>query len=38
MMQLNDYEIKPTEIEILTNLDGTPMRLGHGAFGEVSMM
>ena len=37
LMQLNDYEIKPSEIEILTNLDGTPMRLGHGAFGEVSV-
>ena len=37
MMQLDDYEIKPSEIEIMTNLDGSPSTLGRGAFGEVSM-
>ena len=36
MMQLDDYEIKPSEIEIMTNLDGSPSTLGRGAFGEVS--
>ncbi|KAK9836640.1 hypothetical protein WJX74_005022 [Apatococcus lobatus] len=35
MMQLDDYEIKPSEIEIMTNLDGSPSTLGRGAFGEV---
>ena len=34
-MQLDDYEIKPSELEILTNLDGSPALLGRGAFGEV---
>ena len=35
MMQLDDYEIKPSEIEFMTNLDGSPCLLGRGAFGEV---
>ncbi len=35
MMQLDDYQIKPSEIEIMTNLDGSPATLGRGAFGEV---
>ncbi|KAK9864746.1 hypothetical protein WJX84_008462 [Apatococcus fuscideae] len=34
-MQLDDYEIKPSELEILINLDGSPALLGRGAFGEV---
>lgn len=38
MMQLDDYEIKPTEIEIITNLDGSPCLLGRGAFGEVIIL
>ena len=37
MMQLDDYEIKPNEIEIMTNLDGSPATLGRGAFGEVKV-
>ena len=37
MMQLDDYEIKPSEIEIMTKLDGSPSTLGRGAFGEVRM-
>ena len=36
-MQLDDYQIKPDEIEIMTNLDGSPATLGRGAFGEVKM-
>ena len=38
MMQPDDYEIKPNEIEIMTNLDGSPMLLGKGAFGEVTAL
>ena len=34
-MQLDDYEIKPSEIEMMTKLDGAPAILGRGAFGEV---
>lgn len=35
MMQLDDYEIKPSELEIMVNLDGSPHVLGRGAFGQV---
>ena len=38
LLQLDDYEIKPSEIEVMLNLDGSPAILGRGAFGEVSMM
>ena len=35
MMHMDAYEIKPNEIEIMTNLNGSPAILGRGAFGEV---
>ena len=37
MMQLDDYEIKPSEIEIMVSLDGTPLVLGRGACGQVAL-
>ena len=32
---MDDYEIKPTEIELMTNADGTVCVLGRGGFGQV---
>lgn len=36
LLKLDAYEIKPSEIEVMTNLDGSPAILGKGAFGEVN--
>lgn len=36
LLQLDDYVIKPNEIEIMTKPDGSPDILGRGAYGEVS--
>ena len=37
ILKLDAYEIKPSEIEIMKNLDGSPAVLGKGAFGEVGV-
>ncbi len=34
-LQLDDWEIKPNELEFVTNPDGSHCQLGHGAFGQV---
>ena len=34
-LQLDDWEIRPSEIEIMSNADGMPALLGKGAFGQV---
>ena len=34
-LQLDNWEIKPSELEIMTNADGSQCQLGHGAFGQV---
>lgn len=38
ILKLDAYEIKPSEIEIMKNLDGSPAVLGKGAFGEVGVI
>ncbi len=34
-LQLDDWEIKAGEIELIMNPDGSQACLGHGAFGQV---
>ena len=34
-LQLDDWEIKPDEIEIMRSPDGSLCQLGAGAFGQV---
>ena len=34
-LQLDDWEIKPNEIDIMVNADRSQCQLGHGAFGQV---
>ena len=37
-LQLDDWAVKEMEIEILRNADGSLCELGHGAFGQVSLL
>ncbi len=37
-LELDDWAIKPNEIEIMKHADGRQWMLGEGAFGQVRLM